>query len=145
MKNEPKILLSLEELQEYLKQEFPQITHLGNFYFLESVEAGVVKMRFEAEPKIHIRPGGTISGPAMFALADYAAYAVVLAHVGKKALSVTTNLNINFMRKPEPPTLIATAKLMKLGKRLAVVDIIMQKPKSNQIITHATATYSIAP
>ena len=142
------ILLEKKELEEYLEQEFPQIKHLGDFYTLERVEEGLITMRFEAEPKIHIRPGGTISGPAMFALADYAAYAVVLAHVGRKALSVTTNLNINFMRRPEPPTLVAEARLMKLGKRLAVVEVGIYKPNDSsnkEIITHATATYSISP
>ena len=70
----------------------------------------------------HLRPGGTVSGPTMFALADVTAYCAVLAHIGPVALAVTTNLNINFLRKPEPGPLSCTCRLLKLGKRLAVIE-----------------------
>ena len=76
---------------------------------------------------------------------DYAAYAVILAHIGPVGLAVTTNLNINFLRKPEPGTLMCDGRIIKLGKRLCVVDLSIHKPGVSDLIAHATATYSIPP
>ena len=92
-----------------------------------------------------LRPGGTVSGPTMFTLADCASYLVILAHIGKVALAVTTNLNINFLNKPAETDLIARAKLLKLGKRLAVCDIELRSRGEEKLVAHATATYSIPP
>ena len=92
-----------------------------------------------------IRPGGTISGPTLFTLADLAAYVLILAHIGPVALAVTTSLNINFLRKPEPGGLIATAGFLKLGKRLAIVDIKIESSGGKDIVAQAVATYSIPP
>ena len=89
-----------------------------------------------------MRPGGTVSGPAMFALADCAAYFITLAHVGKVALAVTTNLNINFLNKPVG-NLVAEASLLKLGKRLAISEVSIFTHKEGTLVAHATATYSI--
>ena len=80
------------------------------------------RMRLHFDDK-HLRPGGTISGPSMFSLADVALYVAVLAQVGRVRLAVTTNLNINFLRKPPPADLIGEARLLKLGKRLAVGEV----------------------
>ena len=92
-----------------------------------------------------LRPGGTISGPAMMALADYTVYAAVLATIGPVELAVTTSLNINFLHKPEPGDLIAKARLIKLGKRLAVGDVPIYTLDGKVMVAHATATYSIPP
>ncbi len=92
----------------------------------------------------HLRPGGTVSGPTMFTLADCASYLIVLAHIGKVALAVTTNLNLNFISKPEGD-LVADATLLKLGKRLAVCEISIRSRADNALVAHATATYSIPP
>jgi uncharacterized protein (TIGR00369 family) len=81
----------------------------------------------------------------MMALVDLAAYAVILAHIGPVALAVTTNLNINFLRKPEPGDLLATCKLLKLGKRLAVTECTITGRNGGDPVAHATATYSIPP
>ena len=80
----------------------------------------------------------------MFMLADLAAYSVILAHIGRVALAVTTNLNINFLMKPEPGPLDATATILKLGKRLVVTDIAIHD-SGEELVAHATATYSIPP
>lgn len=89
------------------------------------------------------RPGGTISGPHMMLLADACMYAVVLSMIGKVELAVTTNLNINFLRKPSETDLIAEGKIIKLGKRLAVLEVsIFSK---DDIVAHVTGTYSIPP
>jgi uncharacterized protein (TIGR00369 family) len=90
-----------------------------------------------------LRPGGTISGPAMFALADIAMYAALLARIGPRPLAVTTSLNINFLRKPKPGDMIADATILKLGKRLAMGEIGLHSDGEDDLAAHATATYSI--
>jgi uncharacterized protein (TIGR00369 family) len=91
----------------------------------------------------HIRPGGTLSGPSMMALADLGLYVVILAHIGPVALAVTTNLAFNFLRKPGQRDLIAECRLLKLGKRLAVGEVSMFSEGSTDLVCHATGTYSI--
>lgn len=93
----------------------------------------------------HLRPGGTVSGPVLMTLADTAAYLLILAHLGPVALAVTTNLNIHFMRKPEPGELMVSANLLKLGKRIAVVEVRFHRPGEQSLHAHATVTYSIPP
>lgn len=90
-----------------------------------------------------LRPGGTVSGPTMFMLADTALYAAVLASVGPKALAVTVNMSINFLKKPAPKDLIAECRLLKLGKRLAVGDVVIRSDGEEEPVAHATGTYSI--
>ncbi len=94
-----------------------------------------------------LRPGGTIAGPIMMGLADAAVYAVVLSRIGAVELAVTTQLSINFLRKPEPCDVLAKASLLKLGKRLAVGEVVLYSEVSNELqpVAHATATYSIPP
>ena len=137
-------LLDAKAVSDYLDEIFPQVNAAGRHYFVDAIEPGIARMRLEAGD-MHLRPGGTISGPAMFTLADYAAYSVILGHIGPVGLAVTTNLNINFLRKPEPGTLFAEGQLIKLGKRLAVVDISIHTGDLHELVAHATATYSIPP
>ena len=95
------------------------------------------------------RPGGTVSGPTLMAMADGVAYMVLLSRIGPAALAVTSNLNINFLRRPRLVDLVTDARLLKLGRSLAVVEVSMysdggsaedlQKP-----VAHATITYSLA-
>lgn len=134
-------VMSLDELRAFMKREFPQ---LGDAFEVMAVDEGSATMRLHADEQ-HLRPGGTVSGPSLFALADVAAYAAILAHIGPVALAVTTNLNINFLRKPSPGTVEAMARLLKLGKRLAVLDISLTDGASGELVAHATATYSIPP
>ena len=93
----------------------------------------------------HLRPGGTISGPSMFGLADVSLYAAILGSLGPVALAVTTNLNINFIKKPEPSDLIGEARLLKLGKRLAVGEVSIVSTVNEELVAHAVGTYSIPP
>lgn len=137
-------VISLEELRAFMAEAFPQVNMAGENYFIDAIGPATATMRLESS-EAHLRPGGTISGPAMFTLADYAAYAVILAHIGPVGLAVTTNLNINFLRRPDPGTLICDSRIIKLGKRLCVVDAIIHKPDSKDAIAQATATYSIPP
>ncbi len=99
-------------------------------------------VRLEYHPD-HLRPGGTISGPSMFALCDLALYVAILHEIGRVKLAVTTNVTIIFLRKPEPSDLIGRAKLMKLGKRLAVGEVALHSPGQAEMVAHATGTYSI--
>ena len=101
-------------------------------------------MRLKAHSR-NLRPGGTISGPAMFALADVALYVAILAQIGPVGLAVTTSMNINFLTKPPPGDLLGEARLFRLGKRLAVGEVSIRAQGEEAICAHATGTYSIPP
>lgn len=94
-----------------------------------------------------LRPGGTIAGPVLMGLADAALYAVVLSRIGPVELAVTTSLSINFLRKPAPADVIAEARLLKLGKRLAVGEVTLYSEAlgTEDAVAHVTGTYSIPP
>lgn len=137
-------VMTAEEVMDLLDREFPQIHAGGRVYSIESITPGEAVVRFSAND-LHLRPGGTVSGPSMMALADLAAYVVILAHIGPVALAVTTNLNINFLRKPEPGDLLGRCRLLKLGKRLAIVECGIAGEGEDDYVAHATATYSVPP
>ena len=136
-------VMSASEVSAYLAEVFPQIRTNDDDLVVTDVTPGRAVIRLEAGEK-HLRPGGTVSGPTLFMLADVSAYAVILAHIGRVALAVTTNLNINFLKKPDPGPLDATATILKLGKRLVVTDIAITDT-GGDLVAHATATYSIPP
>jgi uncharacterized protein (TIGR00369 family) len=92
-----------------------------------------------------LRPGGTVSGPTMMALADTTMYAVVLGVIGIVKLAVTTSFNVNFLHRPSPADLMAEGRLLKLGKRLAVVEVTLHSDGHDEPVAHATGTYSIPP
>jgi len=137
-------VMTAVQIMELLDREFPQIHAGGRVYGIDSVSPGEAVVRLSAND-LHLRPGGTVSGPSMMALADLAAYVVILAHIGPVALAVTTSFNINFLRKPEPGDLLASCRLLKLGKRLAVVDCGIAGEGQEDLAAHATATYSVPP
>lgn len=137
-------IMTIKEISDLLDREFPQIHDRGRVYDFLSIEPGRAVVRFAANDR-HLRPGGTVSGPTLMELADLAAYVVILGHIGPVALAVTTNLNINFLKKPEPGALIATCTLLKLGKRLAVTECAISGEGREDLYAHATATYSIPP
>ena len=137
-------LMTVAELEAFLERDFPQIHHGGRSFSVESAAHGHAMMRLAYHER-HLRPGGTISGPSMFALADLGLYVAVLASIGPVALAVTTNLTINFLNKPEPGDLLGEASLMKIGKRLAVGEVTIRRDGSDVIVAHATGTYSIPP
>ncbi len=136
-------IMTVADLEAFIDADFPQIKEDVSGLSLRSVEPGQVVMRLSAND-MHIRPGGTVSGPALFMLCDVSAYMVILAHIGPVGLTVTTNLNINFMHKAAPGWVDCTASLMKLGSRLAVTQMAMHD-HNGALISHATATYSIPP
>ncbi|MEO1494342.1 MAG: PaaI family thioesterase [Pseudomonadota bacterium] len=139
MAREP--VLSVEDLSAFLDEVFPQVR---GQCVLEAVGPMTARMR-QVVGKQHLRPGGTISGPTMFQIADCAFYAAVLGMIGREALTVTTSLTINFLRKPPPADLIAEARILKLGKLLATGDITVSSAEGGEVVAHATATYAIPP
>jgi uncharacterized protein (TIGR00369 family) len=134
--------MTVEQLNRFLADEFPQVFNPASGLSIEKVWHGGGRVR-QAYLAKFIRPGGTISGPTMMALADFAMYVGVLATVGPVPLAVTTNLNINFLRKPKARALIAECRLLKLGKRLAVGDVTIRSDGMEEPVAHATSTYSI--
>ncbi len=136
--------LTRKELVDLLTAEFPEATHaLGN-YAIEEVWHGGCRVRRPFHERA-LRPGGTISGPVMMAVADFTMYVAVLSAVGWVPLAVTTNLNINFLKKPGARDLIAEGRLIKLGKRLVVGEVALHSDGDADMVAHVTATYSIPP
>ncbi len=138
------VLMTVEELERFLVAEFPQVFNVESGLSIEALwERGCrVRQTFRA---VSLRPGGTISGPTMMALADFAMYVAVLAAIGPVPLAVTINLNINFLRKPSARDLTAEARLLKLGKRLATGEVAIRCAGEEEPVAHVTATYSIPP
>lgn len=137
-------VLSAKEIEVLLAEEFPQAFFPGSGLSVAHVEFGACRVKQAYDPK-QIRPGGTISGPTMMALADFAMYVAVFSAAGRVPLAVTTNLNINFLRKPAQADLIAEAKLLKHGKRLVVGEVTIYSQGQDEPVAHVTSTYSIPP
>lgn len=131
--------MTIAQIDAFLAEVFPQID--DQFKTLELTEHGARVKLLTADQ--HLRPGGTISGPAMFALADCAFYIAILSKLGPKAMAVTTNCSIDFMRKPAQSDLIAEVRILKMGKSLVVGDVVMISQGENQPVARASMTYSI--
>ena len=137
-------VMSAAEVAQLLEREFPQMYFAGSGTTIEDAWHGGCRIRRAFNEKF-LRPGGTISGPTMMGLTDFAMYVAILASVGPVPLAVTTSLNINFLRKPGQRDLIAETRLIKLGKRLAVGEVEIYCDGEEDMVAHATATYSIPP
>jgi uncharacterized protein (TIGR00369 family) len=134
------LAMDAQTLRDFLEENFPQIR--GDFA-IDHVDEEAAVMRL-LTAKRHLRPGSTVSGPSMFALADVAAYVVTLSRIGPRALAVTTSCSIDFMRKPLAGVpLIATARLLKLGRQLAVSDVQMMSEGSDKMVARASLTYAL--
>ena len=136
------LLMDRDALNAFIAREFPQI---ADSFRVEEVAPARLRARLIVTEG-HLRPGGTVGGPSIFALADVAVYCMVLARIGPVALAVTTNGSIDFMRKPAAGRdLIAECTLLKLGRVLAVGDVLMRSEGSDEIAARCTMTYSIPP
>lgn len=135
-------VMTAQEVNAFLKVVYPQLNDDFADYFAAEVTPGGCIVRLNASER-HLRPGGTVSGPSLFTLADIGGYVCVLSHAGPEALSVTTNLNINFMRKAVAGPIDGHCRILKLGRSLMVFDIDMVS--DGQTVAHATGTYSIPP
>jgi uncharacterized protein (TIGR00369 family) len=136
------VAMTMAELEHLLSAEFPQGFNPQSGLSIEAVWHHGCRVRQAFRPQ-SLRPGGTISGPTMMALADFAMYVAVLAAIGPVPLAVTINLNINFLRKPSNTDLTAEARLLKVGKRLATGEITIRAAQNEEAVAHATSTYSI--
>lgn len=138
----PTPAMNVEQLVDFLGREFSQFFHPQSGLTIEDATHGGARVRQTYNPQF-VRPGGTISGPTMMALADFTMYVAVLATIGPVPLAVTTNLNINFLRKPDACDLIADCRLLKVGKRLAVGEVTILSDGAAEAVAHVTSTYSI--
>ncbi|MFY0680000.1 MAG: PaaI family thioesterase [Thalassovita sp.] len=135
-------IMSKEQLQEFLQSEFPQV---ADEFVIEEVRDMALRVRMLISDH-HLRPGGTISGPTMFSLADCGIYLNILAMIGPEALTVTTNISMDFMRKPAADKdLIGDCRLLKLGRVLAVGDVLIYSQGDPKPVARASMTYSIPP
>lgn len=138
-------VLDLQQLNQFLAEHFPQGDQYGA---LEAVGRGTAVMRLAVSDQ-HLRPGGSVSGPAMMALADVAVYAALLTRIGPVPLAVTSNLNISFLRKPlAGADLIAQARMLKVGRMLGVGEVYLYSGEDAAAegadpVAHATLTYAI--
>lgn len=133
--------LNAEQIEAFLEAHFPQAV---GFAEILSVGAQEVTLRLQTDAQ-HVRPGGTVSGPTMMTLADTAMYFLVLSEVGPEALAVTTNLNINFLRRPRPGAMLAQARLLKGGRSLMVGEVYLRTEGDEAPVAHATVTYARPP
>lgn len=130
------------EVSAFVEGVFPQVR--GEFA-IDELNEDTMRVRMEILDK-HLRPGGTVSGPSMFGLADVSAYFMTIAHIGPEALTVTTNCSIDFMRKPDAHSdLIAQVRLLKLGRLLSVTDVLIYSEGQDKPVARATLTYAIPP
>jgi uncharacterized protein (TIGR00369 family) len=135
--------LSAEAINAFLEEIWPNRAANGGS-LVEYADPMRVICRVRYTPS-QLRPGGTLSGPTMMSLADTAVYALVFASVGLEPLAVTTNLSINFLRKPKPADLLAEARMLKRGRALLVADVVIRSDGEAEPCAHAVVTYSIPP
>jgi len=139
-----RIRMTAEEVSAFLEKTFPQVDAGGRVIFIEEIVPMGARVRMAYHERL-LRPGGTISGPSMFMLADVGVYAALLGAIGPVPLAVTTNLNINFLRKPARKDMLAEVRILKIGRRLAVAEASLYSEGEEAVVAHATATYSIPP
>ena len=133
--------MTIDDLHAFMAEAFVQVA--GDFV-VEELEPTRLRLRMKVGAD-NLRPGGTVSGPSMFSLADVAVYLMTLSRIGPQALAVTTNCSIDFMRKPAPRDLIAECRLLKLGRALSVGDVMIYSDGQPEPVARATLTYSIPP
>ena len=131
-------LLGVDELQAILRNAFPDV----DTPTVEEVDDESVVMSYPVSER-HGRPGGTLSGPVMMTLADTSAWVAIMAQIGPVVLAVTTSLHIDFLRKPALTDLLARARVLKLGRKLAVVDVELFSRGTTDLVAKAQVTYSI--
>lgn len=142
--DEPSLRMDAPELDQFMLEAFGRPLS----WTIERVDLDGIRVR-QPTGAGDSRPGGTVSGPTLMSLADGVAYMVVLSRIGPAALAVTSNLTINFLRRPRMVDLVCDARLLKLGRSLGVVDVLMYSDTGapdalEQPVAQATVTYSLA-
>lgn len=133
--------MSVPELEAFFRRAFPDVPDESHARIV-AISPGLVRLELGVGA-LGLRPGGIVSGPTQMGLADRAAYAVILAHIGPVAMAVTSNLNMSFLRGVEPKAIMADAALLKLGKRLATVDVRLWQESESLVLAQAVVTYAI--
>lgn len=133
-------IMDATQIQALIRSGLPAASGV----FVEAVTEDGARVRVAVDDSMK-RPGNTVSGPTLFAAADTAMYAAILAHGGADALAVTTDTSIHFLRKPPIADVIASARIIKLGKRLAVCAVELRSAGSDALVAHATGSYSLPP
>jgi acyl-coenzyme A thioesterase PaaI-like protein len=138
--NKEHAVATKEQITQFLQQSFPQskcsVQDVGPM-------SACIRHSVGAD---ELRPGGTVSGPVLMATADVALYVAILGEIGIVPLTVTTSLNINFLRKPSADCdIIAHCKLIKLGKLLAIGEVALYSEGKSEMVAHVTGTYAIPP
>lgn len=134
--------LDRAQIEAFLRREFPELYAQGDLFSVLDIGSGTSRVRLAYHPS-QLRPGGTLSGPAMMQLADVAIWVALLGAIGEVALAVTTNFSINFLKKPEPKALIAECSFLKIGRTLATGQGTLYSEGSSEPVAHAVATYAI--
>ena len=134
-------VMNVAQLEAFFDQAFPDRDQATDAVVL-AVEPGLVRIRLTPDQR-NLRPGSLVSGPTQMGLADRAAYAVIIAHIGPVAMAVTSNLNYSFLRGVQLRDFHADARLLKLGKRLATVDVQLWQDDPDNLIGQSTVTYAI--
>lgn len=137
----PRLCLTIEEVAAFIDAAFPPETRraLGQ---PERLEPGRFRMRLDPDPSMR-RPGDIVSGPTLMALVDVAAYGVIAAHHGAEAMAVTHSLSISFLRACRFEPIFADAELLKLGRRLATVDVRIWQRSEDRLIAQSTVGYTL--
>lgn len=134
--------ITVEQFNDIIRHDLPWAYEIG--MHADSICEGAATLRLPFAASM-LRPGGVISGPTIMALADACMYAVVLSRIGEVKLAVTTSFNINFLHPADPADLLAEGSILKLGKRLAVVQVSVHSEGRARCVAHATGTYSVPP
>jgi uncharacterized protein (TIGR00369 family) len=139
MSNSPEIA----RIEALIDSRFPQIHSGGRVMTIENIGPRTARLRMRRHDR-NMRPGGTISGPAMFTLADFAVYVAIISTLGEAGIdAVTTNMNINFLARAQPGDLVANVNLLRLGRRLAVGEAELYSDGTPAMVAHALATYAL--
>jgi uncharacterized protein (TIGR00369 family) len=128
-----------DDIERFLVEHFPQAVGVG---VIEAVAVDGLRLRVPFRPE-YLRPGGTLSGPTLMTAADTAVYFLILARLGPVPLAVTTSLDIHFLRRPAARDVIAEARLLKLGRRLAVGDVLLRVDGDSEPVAQANVTYAL--
>jgi uncharacterized protein (TIGR00369 family) len=136
-------VMTISELEQFRAEHFAQSNPLN--MKIESLDGMTMRVRMPIKDE-HLRPGGTVSGPTLMFFCDAAFYLLVLAQIGPVPMAVTTNLNINFMRRPDSAAdVIAELRILKLGQKLAVGDVLLLSEGDPEPVAHCQMTYAIPP
>lgn len=132
--------LTAADIQHIIHEGVPASVDSG--LRIEEVSDEHITARLPFNPRM-VRPGGTVSGPTMMTLADAAMYAAILARLGRVEMAVTSNFNINFLSRPRPADLLARARVLRLGSRLAFLEVELYSEGSDEMVAHATGSYAL--